>query len=166
MKDAMARRLVLALVLATAAAGVGAGAALWSGCGWCEGPDGTWTDVETTRGSYDGYEVLVGCADAPTDVVLRGRGDRWYQDQAPGDPGREAALNELGAEVLQTTHSLQGYFALWGEPQPGCKNERAVRLTISDWKAVDTAVARIGELLRRHKLKEEVSLRVGAVCLD
>jgi hypothetical protein len=144
----------------TSAAALLAAALLVSAC--CVGPYGTWSDVKTTRGAHDGYEVDFGCGASPTSFVVRGSGGRWFKDLPPGDPGRPEARQEFLDVVVSPSIAGSTYDPLAG--QGGCKNADAASVTLFDWRDVDQTIERLGARLKLRDLREEIRIGVSEDC--
>jgi hypothetical protein len=112
---------------------------------------GTRADMTTPAGDYAGYRVVTECGNTWTDVGVIGTGSIAVTDTA----AIAAAGNELYAQLgdIKSIHSWGGY-GLVCEPGIG------TNVWLSNWRDVDTVIARTGEWLRARDFALQVGIGV------
>jgi hypothetical protein len=107
---------------------------------------GTYLDIKTEAGDYQGYKVVRSCRSGM--IAVRSHGSH-----------SPASLGAL-ASALYDAHLVPSV-AMAGDGV-GCEStERAVYVFLSDFREVDTAVARIGAYLSAHDLNAEVVIAMS-----
>jgi hypothetical protein len=122
-----------------------------------EGPGvvGSSDDVTTPPGEYVGYRVVRPCATSTwTDVGVIGTGtiELTQTDEIA------AAGQELRAQIADLP-SVWG----WGGYGLVCEAGLGTSISLSDWRDVDTVIARVGDYLRERDYKLQVGIAVSSI---
>lgn len=121
-----------------------------------EGPGvvGTPGDVTTAAGDYAGYRVVRTCGDAWTDVGVIGTGSVALTQTA-----------DISAAGEQLHDQISDIVSVWGWGGYGlvCEPGIGTQIDLSDWRDVDTVIARVGDYLREHDYKLQVGIAVGGI---
>lgn len=121
---------------------------------------GSPSDVKTAPGPYDGFEIIDQC-ELAYDYGVLGTGTRWFDDVAPGDPGRSDALFELSSLLRSTLADIDSVHNIgWGS---SCTGGTGASTRMSDYRDVDTAFEIVGRMLRERDLREEISISVSGI---
>ena len=124
-----------------------------------QGPDGPGTvgspaDVKTPSGYYTGYRVNTQCNQTWTDVGVIGTGSV----AVTGDAAIAAAGQDLHTRVTDLA-SVWG----WGGVSLVCEPGVGTQIELSDWRDVDTVIARAGDWLREHDYALQVGIEVAGI---
>lgn len=116
---------------------------------------GSATDVTTPPGDYVGYRVVRPCASTWTDVAVIGTGGVAVTETA----AISAAGQELHDVVATDLASVWG----WGGYGLVCDDGIGTQISLSDWRDVDTLIARVGDYLREHDYALQVGISVEGI---
>ena len=122
---------------------------------------GSPADVSTAPGTYDGYLVVNECQYARPNFGVVGSGTAWFNDVAPGDDSRPAALSEFAHGVIGP--ALDDVASVWGIGWGLACEGVGVSVDTNDWRDVDPIIGICGAILRDNKLREEIAISVGEV---
>ncbi len=137
------------------------------GCGKDDEPGvlGSRSDVKTTPGVYDGYEIIDECQLPSNTYGILGTGSNWYSDVAPEGEGRADAVAEFATVLVRP--ALADVKSVGGVGLgSSCTLNAGATAIMNDWRDVDRAFARAGRLLLEHHLREEITLRVTSAQAD
>jgi hypothetical protein len=127
------------------------------------GVQGSPSDVKTPAGVYDGYEIIDDCQ-LSYPYAVRGTGSRWYNDVAPGEPGRTDAVRELGTSVLKPALAdIKSIGGIGTGTSCAANGNGGVTVIMSNWRDVDGLFVITGQVLAERDLREEVSIRVTVI---
>lgn len=117
--------------------------------------------MQTPMGMHDGF-VLEACPSDDETFVLIGTGRQWWNDVAPDEPGRDAAVIDFGNElVTPITAELDSWTLAGGVGLP-CRGDLPAMSAagISDWAEMDTLIKTIGAALDERDLREPVEVGI------
>lgn len=115
---------------------------------------GSSEDMATPPGDYAGYRVVTSCGGTWTDVGVIGTGSVAVTDTA--------AIGAAGHDLR--TH-LADLASIWGWGGYGlvCEPGVGTQIYLSDWRDVDTVIARTGAWLHEHDYALQVGVSVEGV---
>ena len=115
---------------------------------------GTRADMTTPPGDYAGYRVVTECSSHFGDAGVIGIGSIALTQIAD----ISAAAEDLHTRVTDLA-SVWG----WGGYGLACESGIGTQIYLSDWRDVDTIIARTGEWLREHDYALQVVIDVSGV---
>ncbi|MGZ3429992.1 MAG: hypothetical protein ACXVCV_25250 [Polyangia bacterium] len=119
---------------------------------------GSRADLTTRAGAADGYVVDDRCR-WPNCFAVRGSGERWFDGTAPHAGADDwPALERWRHAVLAAIARRSAHTSGFG----GACHDGGLFVTLDDWRDADGAIARVGALVARERLRNEVALCVEA----
>jgi hypothetical protein len=116
---------------------------------------GSSDDVTTAPGEYAGYRVVMPCATSTwIDVGVIGTGSIELTETA--------AISAAGQALRERVSDLASVWG-WGGYSLACESGIGTEIALSDWRDVDTVIARAGDFLREHDYKLQVAIAVGSI---
>jgi hypothetical protein len=116
------------------------------------GTTGSPADVTTPPGDYAGYRVVMPCANPYPTIGVIGTGSVAVTDTSE----ISAAGQELKSRLVDVA-SIWG----WGGNALGCESGIGTAIDLSNWREVDTVIARTGAWLVDHDYALQVSIDVS-----
>jgi hypothetical protein len=129
---------------------------------------GSFADVRTRGGAYDGYVVERACKQRSC-VGIKGLGTSRYLGMEPPAGAREeaafeAAVARFRAEVMAAIGAPPSFRA--SEYGGLSCTERGLSISTVDAADIDPAILKVGNLLRASGLKEEVTICHGGYLVN
>ena len=115
---------------------------------------GSPADMTTPPGDYTGYRVVTECAGTWADVGVTGTGSLAITDVA--------AIAAAGQDLRMQLTDLASIWG-WGGYGLACEAGIGTNISLSDWRDVDTVIARTGAWLRAHDYGLQVGISVGGI---
>lgn len=115
---------------------------------------GTSDDMTTPAGDYVGYRVVTACSGTWTDVGVIGTGSVAVTDTT--------AISAAGKDLALQLADLASIWG-WGGYGLVCEPGVGTQIHLSDWREVDTVIARTGAWLREHDFALQVGISVEGV---
>jgi len=119
---------------------------------------GSRADMTTRPGPADGYVVDAQCR-WPDCFAVRGGGDHWFEGDRPlvgfdDVTTRERWRKMILDAVARPSVNTSGF--------GGACRDGGLYVTLDDWRDLDGAITRVGALLAREHLRDEVAVCIGA----
>jgi len=116
---------------------------------------GSADDVATLPGDYAGYRVVMPCGSSTwTDIGVIGTGSIELTQTA-----------EVSAAGQEIGDRLSDLASVWGRGAYGlvCEPGIGTQIDLSNWRDVDTVIARVGAYMREHDYKLQVGIAVDSI---
>ncbi|HEY1549508.1 MAG TPA: hypothetical protein VGG28_16890 [Kofleriaceae bacterium] len=123
------------------------------------GVDGKPSDSHVVDGTYPGFRVIRRCPLAPDEVGVLGTGSACFEGTCGRVADEVAAFQLFRLELREAIPFVWSGDGIGARCTPG--DRMAARLSVYDWRALDEAVRRVGALLRKYDLREEVVISVS-----
>ena len=115
---------------------------------------GTPADVTTPPGDYAGYRVVMPCTNPFPDLSVTGTGTI-----APATTDEISAAGDDLKLQFDDVASIWG----WGGVALACESGVGTALWLSDWRDVDTVIARTADWLVAHDYNLQVGISVDGI---
>ncbi|HEY5944825.1 MAG TPA: hypothetical protein VIV40_05010 [Kofleriaceae bacterium] len=112
---------------------------------------GSSADMTTPAGDYSGYRVVTGCGNSWSDVGVIGTGSVELTQVAD--------IAAAGQDLHERVTDLASVWG-WGGYGLVCEPGVGTQIDLSNWRDVDTVIARTGAWLAEHDYKLQVSISV------
>lgn len=115
---------------------------------------GSAEDMTTTPGAYVGYRVVTSCEGTWTDVGVIGTGTIALTETA--------AITAAGQDLHAQLSDLASVWG-WGGYGLACEPGVGTSVYLSNWRDVDTVIARLGAWLHAHDYALQIGISVDGI---